>query len=283
MKNNLIVPIVMCLLFSVGCTAKKNSVADTAECEKWVVDSYRKWMTHDYRDTLLPAQLFTPEMREKLGRLASVTDADAMLRAQDYSDYGVGSVSCSHLEGDWYQVSYIWEEGGMPTVIPVRVAKTGDGYRFTYVTPEWGEWRGDGLFDIKPCGKVTQKDALEFVRSFYCNYTCLYAMMVPDLEQKLQEMRRKYCTETMMHSIVTTIEEMKGDIGGDGYDPVIMSCDFDIYWFDSLEVDELGADSFVVSYRCSKDYWKRFKVTVVRESGRWMINEVSELKEIDQV
>lgn len=276
-KLNIIVAV--CLLILSGCTAKKNPVVHTAECEKWVVDAYREWMKHDYRDTLLPAQLFTPEMWKKLGRLTAVTDADAMLRAQDYSDYGVESVSCRHLGGDWYQVSYAWEEGGVPTVIPVRVKKIGDGYRFTDVTPYWGEWSGDSLFDIKPCGKVTQKDALEFVRSFYCNYAYLYAMMVPDLEQKLQEMRQKYCTETMLRTIAHTIEEMQGDIGGDCYDPVIMSCDFDIYWFDSLNVNELGEDSFAVSYRCSKDSEQRFKVTVVRQSDRWMINEVQSINE----
>ncbi|MCM1109779.1 MAG: YbjP/YqhG family protein [Clostridium sp.] len=278
MVKNLIIIIFVSLFASFGFASKKTAVADdTAVCEKWVVDAYRKWMTHDYRDTLMPKQLFTPEMWAKLGRLSSVTDDDAMLRAQDYSDYGVESVSCSHLEGNWYQVNHTWEEGGVPTVIPVMITKVGDDFRFSYVTPYWGEWQGNSLFDIKSCGKVTQKNALEFMRSFYCNYTYLYATMAPDLEQKLQDMRRKYCTKTMLHSIASTIEEMQGEIGSDCYDPIIMSCDFDIYWFNSLNIEESGADNFIVSYSRFKDHEIRFKVSVVSENGKWMINEVQHI------
>lgn len=278
MRNFCVGLFVMCMIFSLGCTANTNSISDKESCEKWVVDSYKKWMTRNYMDTVLPKQLFTPEMWQKLGRLNSVIDADAMLRAQDISDYGVESVTCNHLEGDWFQVSYFWNEGDLPVVIPVKIKEVDGDYKFCYITPYWGAWRGDSLFDVKPCGNVNQNNALDFVRSFYCNYTYLYAVMTPDLEHKLRDLQLKYCTSEMNHKIVETIDEMKGDIGGDCYDPVIMSCDFDIYWFDSLEVDTLSQDDYIVSYQFSNDYLVKLKVHVVQQSGKWMIDDVSAYK-----
>lgn len=305
MKNNYekwffrIVPVAGVLLM-VACTQGKKSVetaidgnvaevvvveenTDTvapdegSACEKWIVDAYRKWMTRDYRDTILPKQLFTPELRAKLGRLNSVIDADALLRAQDYSDYGVTSVKCRPLGGDWYEVSYAWSEGSEPVTIPVKVVADGDSYRLAYVTPEWGDYsKVDELLGRKGCDEVNQESADEFVRTFYCNYTYLYAMMVPDLEQKLQAMCGKYCSGRLNSKIAEIKEELKNDMGGDGYDPLVQSCDFDIFWLDSLDVTNVAPGEYHISFKYSGDYTREWTVRVAEEDGKWVMDDIVE-------
>lgn len=267
---------VLTLLFSLqllSCAAPK---ADTAACEQWIVETYRKWMKGEIKELAERKELFTPEMWEKRGRLASVQGADPLIRAQDYSEYGLESLSCKHLADNWYEVSYAWSEEDEPIHIPVRINTQGGHFRFDYITPSWGKWLGDKLFDIAKPGKVDQETASKFVTSFYRQYTYLYALMVPDLEQKLMQMQEKYCTKAMLQKINDLKEELEGDMD-EGLDLLVMNHDFDIYWYSTLKIEPLTENTFSVNYRIDEPkgtYTVKVKVTATREDGAWKIDNI---------
>ena len=65
-----------------------------------ILDFYRAWMAlsmEDSADSLL-REFLTEGMRKKMRRVTGVTDADALYRAQDTSDYMVRSLACRKVE-----------------------------------------------------------------------------------------------------------------------------------------------------------------------------------------
>lgn len=267
--------LLMCML-PLSPLSAKNNVTDTTACKAWIVDAFRKNILEDlYTDTILRYQIFTREMWEKKKRVGAETGADPFVRAQDYNDYMLENVKARHLGGNWFEVSYAWSDTAALKSIPVRVEQHGtNDYRINYVTPYWGEkWMGDSLFDIKTCEVNAQGSALEFVRSFYCRYTYLYATMVPDLAQQLAEMRQTHCTVSLNRRFAELQKELEGELE-EGYDLFVMACDFDIYWFRSLKVEPLTDTSFEVSYRVTNNYERKWSVKVAKEGNRWKIEEI---------
>ena len=120
--------------------------------------------------------LLTPEMNEKRARLTCVTDANPMIRAQDVTEYGIQSVRCRHLSGNWYEMSYRSYPQDSAIYIPLLITTDSpEKIRISYVTPEWGDRQyGDHWFDIPKEKIIDDQDGKTFVETFYKSYAHTY-------------------------------------------------------------------------------------------------------------
>ena len=236
---------------------------------------FEEWNNNKLFD--LQSKFLTPEMLEKKGRLANATDSDPILRAQDVSEYGRQSLTCRHLEGDWYEVTYRWDAQDTTAIhIPVRVEEDEKGQvRINYITPEWGGRRyGDYLFDI-PAQKVAdRKDARTFVETFFKAYTYPYVKMSHTLEQDLEQLRKRYCTSSFLTGKYAAIkQEYMKDY--EDIDPLVDCADFDAFWYPSIKIDSIDSHTFRFGYdTCVKGWHQDIKVVVTRESGRFLISDI---------
>ena len=225
----------------------------------------------------LLGKFLTPEMLEKKGRLANATDSDPILRAQDVSEYGRQSLTCQHLEGDWYEVTYRWDAQDTTAIhIPVRVEEDEKGQvRINYITPEWGGSRyGNHLFDI-PAPKVAdRKDARTFVETFFKAYTYPYVKMSHTLEQDLEQLRKRYCTSSFLTGKYAAIkQEYMKDY--EDIDPLVDCADFDAFWYPSIKIDSIDSHTFRFGYdTCVKGWHQDIKVVVTQENGRFLISDI---------
>ena len=225
----------------------------------------------------LLGKFLTPEMLEKKGRLANATDSDPILRAQDVSEYGRQSLTCRHLEGDWYEVAYRWDVQDTTAIhIPVRVEEDEKGQvRINYITPEWGGRRyGDYLFDIPAPRVADRKDARTFVETFFKAYTYPYVKMSHTLEQDLEQLRKRYCTSSFLTGKYAAIkQEYMKDY--EDIDPLVDCADFDAFWYPSIKIDSIDSHTFRFGYdTCVKGWHQDIKVVVTRESGRFLISDI---------
>lgn len=236
---------------------------------------FEEWNNNKLFD--LQSKFLTPEMLEKKGRLANATDSDPILRAQDVSEYGRKSLTCRHLEGDWYEVAYRWDAQDTTAIhIPVRVEEDEKGQvRINYITPEWGGRRyGNHLFDI-PAQKVAdRKDARTFVETFFKAYTYPYVKMSHTLEQDLEQLRKRHCTSSFLTGKYAAIkQEYMKDY--EDIDPLVDCADFDAFWYPSIKIDSIDSHTFRFGYdTCVKGWHQDIKVVVTRESGRFLISDI---------
>ena len=236
---------------------------------------FEEWNNNKLFD--LQSKFLTPEMLEKKGRLANATDSDPILRAQDVSEYGRQSLTCRHLEGDWYEVAYRWDAQDTTAIhIPMRVEEDEKGQvRINYITPEWGGRRyGDYLFDI-PAQKVDdRKDARTFVETFFKAYTYPYVKMSHTLEQDLEQLRKRYCTSSFLTGKYAAIkQEYMKDY--EDIDPSVDCADFDAFWYPSIKIDSIDSHTFRFGYdTCVKGWHQDIKVVVTRKNGRFLISDI---------
>lgn len=267
------------LLFSLFALRTQAQHAARAEQIRLFYDRYmvyfEEWNNNKLFD--LQSKFLTPEMLEKKGRLANATDSDPILRAQDVSEYGRQSLTCRHLEGDWYEVAYRWDAQDTTAIhIPVRVEEDEKGQvRINYITPEWGGSRyGDYLFDI-PVQKVDdRKDARTFVETFFKAYTYPYVKMSHTLEQDLEQLRKRYCTSSFLTGKYAAIkQEYMKDY--EDIDPLVDCADFDAFWYPSIKIDSIDSHTFRFGYdTCVKGWHQDIKVVVTRENGRFLISDI---------
>lgn len=267
------------LLFSLFALRTQAQHAARAEQIRLFYDRYmvyfEEWNNNKLFD--LQSKFLTPEMLEKKGRLANATDSDPILRAQDVSEYGRQSLTCQHLEGDWYEVTYRWDAQDTTAIhIPVRVEEDEKGQvRINYITPEWGGRRyGNHLFDI-PAPKVAdRKDARTFVETFFKAYTYPYVKMSHTLEQDLEQLRKRYCTSSFLTGKYAAIkQEYMKDY--EDIDPLVDCADFDAFWYPSIKIDSIDSHTFRFGYdTCVKGWHQDIKVVVTRESGRFLISDI---------
>lgn len=223
----------------------------------------------DDDEALSLKDFITPEMLEKRARLICATDADPLTRSQDVSGNAAQTVTCHHLDGDWYEVSFRLGEGDTLTYIPLKVSADSLGIvRISYVTSEWGgRAYGDSLFNLPQVMVVDDKDAATFVETFYRRYTYLYCQMPHSLDRDLAKMVKGYCISALTKKIVRKKKELQ-DMES-CYDPIIGYGDFDVSFYASLKVEPVCKDVFSVSYAHVK-----LKVKVVRKKGRYKIADV---------
>lgn len=267
------------LLFSLFALRTQAQHAATAEQIRLFYDRYmvyfEEWNNNKLFD--LQSKFLTPEMQKKRVRLANATDSDPILRAQDVSEYGRQSLTCRHLEGDWYEVAYRWDAQDTTAIhIPVRVEEDEKGQvRINYITPEWGGRRyGNHLFDI-PAQKVAdRKDARTFVETFFKAYTYPYVKMSHSLEQDLEQLRKRHCTSSFLTGKYAAIkQEYMKDY--EDIDPLVDCTDFDAFWYPSIKIDSIDSHTFRFGYdTCVKGWHQDIKVVVTRESGRFLISDI---------
>lgn len=267
------------LLFSLFAPRVQAQHAEKAEQIRLFYDHYmmcvEEWNNNKLSD--LQSKFLTPEMLEKKGRLVTTTDSDPILRAQDVSEYGRQSLTCRHLEGDWYEVTYRWDAQDTTAIhIPVRVEEDEKGQvRINYITPEWGGRRyGNHLFDI-PAPKVAdRKDARTFVETFFKAYTYPYVKMSHTLQQDLEQLRKRYCTSSFLTGKYAAIkQEYMKDY--EDIDPLVDCADFDAFWYPSIKIDSIDNHTFRFGYdTCVKGWHQDIKVVVTRENDRFLISDI---------
>ncbi len=267
------------LLFSLFALRTQAQHAARAEQIRLFYDRYmvyfEEWNNNKLFD--LQSKFLTPEMLEKKGRLANATDSDPILRAQDVSEYGRQSLTCRHLEGDWYEVAYRWDAQDTTAIhIPVRVEEDEKGQvRINYITPEWGGSRyGNHLFDIPTPKVADRKDARTFVETFFKAYTYPYVKMSHTLQQDLEQLRKRYCTSSFLTGKYAAIkQEYMKDY--EDIDPLVDCADFDAFWYPSIKIDSIDSHTFRFGYdTCVKGWHQNIKVVVTRENGRFLISDI---------
>ena len=183
----------------------------------------------------------TPEMQKKLYRLITVTGSDPLLRAQDVSDYGIQSLTCRHLEGKWYEVSYLRTENDTASVqIPIRVDTDANGkIRIVYVTPYWGGNKyGDQIFDVRAKEIKDDVDGGIFVETYFKAYVYPYVTMSSTMEQDINQLRKTYCTAAMQKKYAILLQKSLED--ENLLDPMIGCADFDAFWYKFIKISSLG-------------------------------------------
>ncbi len=214
-------------------------------------------------------------MLKKVRRMASQTDSDPFLRGQDYSDYQLENLLCSYKGDNWYELKYYFGPNYAPTTVPLKIESNDSGLRICYIAP-YGVNSENFTYsfpNIQPCGAVCQENAYLFITSFYCNYTYLYAVMTPDLVSKAEDMRQRYCTPNLLSKVKRINDERRYEIGGEGFDLLIDGYDFDILWFNSLNIKELTPSTFSITFDTIA-YTKSFIAEVIKDNDEWRINNV---------
>lgn len=275
--RNFRISLILLFLFQIAKTTAQisSNSPDVTLIEKYLQKSYQKYMeainTDDRKtEEKFLKNLLTPEMNEKRARLTCVTDANPMIRAQDVTEYGIQSVRCKHLSGNWYEISYRSYPQDSTIYIPLRITTDSpEKIRISYVTPEWGDRQyGDHWFDIPEEKVIDDQDGKTFVETFYKSYAHTYIKMKQDLEQGLKHLRETYCTPAMQENYVRSRKELEPE--DPLFDPVIGNDDFDVFWYNSLQIHPTeNKECFTVNYGYTK-----ILVTLQFQNGRYKIADV---------
>ncbi len=251
--------------------------ANVARIEKF----YKAYMNPEGRTNTqrLTERIFTPRVLEKINRVGESGGYDPIIDAQDTNEHGVKTMKCRHLGGDWYEVSYWWDEQKQ-IVKSLKVVGQGEDMRIDYLST-WANptvW-GDSLFNIpKPSLPDETHGAEEFVKSFYAYYTYFYAMMQPNLETELEAVRNRYCAPELRKDFAAERKAREGDMDPH-FDILVNNCDFDLSWYRSLTVEPFYEDgNFLVSFRTGENpgngnaWFTRLQVYVERDAaGKWKV------------
>lgn len=250
----------------------------------WLTQQYKEyWLNENiHRTEAVNKKYLTTAMLANVYRASNVVDANLMTRSQDVTSYAAQSMTCRHLDGNWYAVSWRFSPDGSLTDIPVRVVGTEGNYRISYVTPFWGGTKyGDSLFEISRQPVDQESMAEHFVRSFYERYLSAYILMPDTLEQELSHLRSAYCAEPVLQAFDKKRENMQRMDGVPFYDLLVGESDFDAFWKDSFEIRPVDDRTFEVSYDIFKDGQAPkvcFHVQVGKSDGKYLIEKVSEIR-----
>ncbi len=232
---------------------------------------YKACMTDGIDKNTLYGKYLTKSMQDKMHRLTQVTNSDILLRAQDFSDYGRESVSVKHLDWHWYEVTYQFSPTTKPERIPVRIDDALEDVRILYVVPEWGDTAyGDSLL-ITDNVRIEDEDADTFIRTFYRKYTNLYIEMPETLQEDLQVLRQRYCTDNFLQFYNSIKTELQIEYSQDTYDAVIDNYDFDAFWRSSLKIENIAPLRYKVTYAPDN----AFIVTLKHADGTYKIDSIN--------
>ncbi len=275
-------------------TAKTADTADTAEPSAEEVAGnvariekfYKAYMDLERRSNTqrLTEGIFTPRVLEKIHRVGESGGYDPIIDAQDTNEHGVRTLKCRHLGGNWYEVSYWWDEQKQ-TVKSLKVTGRGEDMRIDFLSTQTDAsvW-GDSILNIpKPPLPDETHGAKEFVESFYAYYTYFYATMVPNLETELEAVRNRYCTPELREAFAAARKAREGEMG-QNIDILVGDCDFDLSWYRTLTVEPFYEDgNFLVSFHAGKNpgngnaWLTRLQVYVERDAeGKWKVYGVQD-------
>lgn len=132
------------------------------------------------RMTELKDENLTKQAYEKIGRSATSTGADQLIRAQDINRSAWRTVEATHLEDDWYMVSYFWvrDDSSTLTQIPMKALTVDGKLQITYVPHSLNDSKyGDDLLGCPTrtqISDISQASELEFLESFMDVYLSLH-------------------------------------------------------------------------------------------------------------
>ena len=225
-------------------------------------------MNPDEKDSI-KANLLTPGMYEKIGRMTGDTGADCIIRAQDVNDFGINDLKCRHLEGDWYEITYRWSEKDEPIQIPIRATTDAEGdIKVSYIAPECaGDKYGDKYLAVPKTKVVDNGTTKQFVETYYAAYTYPFLSISTDCEKQSRAVRDKYCTAQLCKRID---DWLANEAPEDIFDPFICGIDFDNICHWPVNVKEDGQNDFTVSFGN-----RSLKVFVAKTDGRWVISNIT--------
>lgn len=226
----------------------------------------------------LKKRFLTKSLIDKVDRIAAATDADPIIRAQDFSQEAIETLKVRPLGQSWYMVSYILGRKYNSTNIPVRINKIKGKYMIDYIMPDWnGSLYGDHLLcDNTITNDIDTSEPLSFLKSFYDAYTMKYCTMSETMSAQLHALRKKYLTLDVLKQFDAAREEQKVD-GRSGYDLLIDGFDFDCLWRSSIKISKLDKGNYQVDYtkgkRCCSIILK-----ISKRGERYQISDISKNK-----
>jgi len=221
----------------------------------------------------LKDRYLTQRLIAKVIRMAAETDANPIIRAQDFSEQLAKTLSYKILCDDWCQVQYIGFD--KDTVkIPVKVVTIGDKQQIDYITPPWnGDAYGEILLSAEemPASKDSNDaTALGTLKHFYAAYTTEYYTMPEDLNERLEALKAEFCTKRLR----ATIKDLKEAASDEPYyDPLILACDFDKEWAETLTIQPKGNNRYSVRYK-GNGGTKNFQVVLEKVGKKYLLDEI---------
>ncbi len=255
--------------------------SEDAQVIKTIKDFYLSYtddhLSRSSIDSLIEKHL-TKALIAKVRRVSRCSGADAILRAQDYSDESRKTYSVKHLDGNWYMFSYffVYNEDTTHIHIPLRIAKTNNQYRIDYITPYWNEsMYGDHLLINNPTPKpVDASDPLSLLNTFYAAYTQEYCSMPEDLDKRLQKLREEYCTKNALEQFEKAAKYSEEWDGMPGYDLLIANFDFDNLWIPSITFTHRNGEEYTLSYKKEEAETTTIRLHVTKEGEAYRISSI---------
>lgn len=273
--------ILLALLFSCNVMEAENGICDTVKARQLVLDFYRSEFKFGYdsvhsqvaEDSVLA--YLTPSMYDKLGRMNNTCGCNSIIRAQDYTGYELHSLSCRHLDGNWYMVSFKTSGDAAPQRIPVRVSASANGQlKINYIVPDFGgEQYGDNMLNLPDVKIKDNKTALAFVTTFFSKYAQIYATIPETLHEDLHSLRAKYCSAKMLAKFDNERKTREYD-GLTGYDSIIEGFDFDALWYPQLKFLPVNPSEVLIKFN-----GRMLRANVARKDGHLQLDDITEVGE----
>ncbi len=215
-----------------------------------VTEFYKAYLKGDLtsaeQDSLMD-KFFTKPMQEKVGRISEIVNADALIRAQDYTAQGLETLDVKPLGDNWFMVHFFWDKNDPSTEnnIPVKAEMIDGQCKIIYVTPEYnGQQYGDSLIAESTKGwrstmDVSHASAEAFVKSFYKLYASTYCHVDESMHKRLKIWRAEYLSDRALTAYSRERAKRLMDIDN-SYDWVINNSDFDAMWFETLRVTKVS-------------------------------------------
>lgn len=252
-----------------------------AACPERIEAFYKAYMRNLLQDTASNAALCASYLTEgliaRVGRIASATGADPIVRAQDMNEDAISTLSVESLGGNWYLVKYCWRKGDASSAveIPLKTQQIDGVCRICYITPVWhGSRYGD---ELTACASETgagidRTSAESFLKSFYDVYLAVYCAMPEDLEARLAALRAECLSQQAAVQFAEAVGENLRD-GLYGYDALIGQFDFDCLWRSSLEIKHVSDSRYRVAY-CSGNETHEIVLTVGKSADEYLIERI---------
>ena len=293
--KQLIASVIMTVSLCASCTmatqtaqsvpVEKNNLVETNEKNaiRFVQNFYTAYTATFYNGASphtidsLKKTCLTKRLIEKVNRVGSESGADPIIRAQDFSERIAKTLSYKSLKNDWYLVQYIDSKDTVS--IPVKVVKVGDKLMIGYITPFWNDSAfSDSLLISEETNNSFEKEinettALGTLKQFYAIYTGEYCRMPENLNERLDALKRKFCTERLRENIRQKQIAFKAE--EPLYDPLILASDFEKEWAKSLLIKSEGNNLFSVSYTKNKET-KEFKIAMRKINDKFLVDEITE-------
>lgn len=263
---------ILSLFFSTICSSA---------CLDEVKTFYTSYMMNVLNDNsnneALYEKYLTEGLAAKIQRMINGSGGDPIIRSQDVSADAIKTLAVRAIEGDWYMVSYLWNEKDSTTLteIPLK-AKSIDGKcKIVYITPvENGVQYGDKILscEFMSASKIDETSGKSFIESFYKVYLASYCAMSKDTDAKLSSLRLSNLSPAALQQFKKAESENQED-GLYGYDLLINNFDFDCMWCKSLRFLELSNGNYQITYQAGVKVHK-INIKIEYQDGRYLISSI---------